>query len=459
MTVLIDLGEIGADMPARAAPRPVNRSRLLTCLGLVALLGLTMSASRRSPRLVEVATIRYDPSAAEASSYLLDGDRLYVRSAAMTAYRLSDGARLWQVPFGDSDVSSGVMRAGGHLITATGRCDGPPGPGLTALDQRTGRELWRLPGRPVGRFATGAIAVNGRPPGDGCDDDQQSGLADEPTNGPMVRLQAVDPGTGRVIWELPDTSWLTVQTGYDATGTITRIVIADVTGAVRGIDLATGRVTATARLPDVAEAYQRTDYHSPAVTMSVAGDLFVIMLPVAENSVEVTAYSVRDLRRLWDRRFPLEPGHGGPDSSIWYVPCGRLFCVHLPSTTYAVDPDTGAVRWRLSELRVVGSTDRWLLLADSMENRGVFRIIDSGTGRMSELTTGYTSGIVAFDRGRVVFSYNRFDTTAFTVFDLTSRRSRFLGRVPGTYQYCDYSDRYLACTDGRTFLRVWRVVE
>jgi outer membrane protein assembly factor BamB len=464
--VSIDLGELGRE-DAATGPGPLawdaaepewslparwawNRARrLLLCLGVVVLAGLTMSASRPSPGLVEVATIRYD-SVAPGSQFVLAGDAMYLRSAGepatLVGYRLSDGARLWRVPLAAGDEVAGMRRLAGNLFTSTGRCPSFHDSVLLALDERTGGERWRRPGRLIGLTADGVLIATPAPD-TGCNDVVEV---------LPVQLRLLDPASGQTRWSLPDILLSTVQFTTVQDGTITDLVAVDRTGAARSVDVVTGRVTATAQLPEAVLAYQQRLQHLPGTGVSIVAGLLIAGTSEG-GSLVATAYSPKTLQRRWSQPITPTPPVASTDEFAWYFDCGRLLCLRSSTGTVAVDPATGGNRWRLPGVDLAAGTDRWLLMLQDLRTGDSLRVVDSGTGSIVTAAAGYASAVASLTDRWLVAAFVWQGTTAFEILDLTNREHRFLGRVPGRYDFCQLAGDRLVCIDGTSTMWIWRI--
>ncbi len=261
----------------------------------------------------------------------LDGERLYVvrttgfERGTMTAYRLADGAQLWQASRGIG-AQQGNRRPGGpairhdHTFTVQGgyplhitssrihqgdtwqRHDAF----TTALDPATGRQLWTRPGWPIGPD-TALAGTSSRD------------LLLLEQWGPEARVKtAVHPATGDVAWDTPKEPGWTRQGGG-------HLVSRAPDGALTSYDIHTG-----ARLATTSAATGAGDAHGHRV----AGDV-VLMWQQAPRP-EVVAYEADTLAERWRAPVPADSTVGD---------CRTVVCVHGPYGVAALDPDTGAIRW------------------------------------------------------------------------------------------------------------------
>lgn len=127
-----------------------------------------------------------------SSSPITDGERLYAyfESFGLYAYDL-DGALLWQKDLGDKRMrnefgeGSTPVLHGNTLVIVWDHLNGESF--ITALDKRTGAELWRVPRQEIDTWATPLVLeVNGRA---------------QVIVPAMERVRSYDLATGDVVWE------------------------------------------------------------------------------------------------------------------------------------------------------------------------------------------------------------------------------------------------------------------
>jgi outer membrane protein assembly factor BamB len=339
--VVIDLGEVRGPPEIAERRRDPRRLRALgVAAALLAVLGL-VTAPAPGPTIR--AEIRI-PSAVGDSMYV-HGDRLYVMrphgnqvvrgERVLTAYRLPDGARLWQSRIPESGQSfRGVIATGDVLLLpgyGPGGTDANGGGGseVVALDHRTGRQRWRLAGTLVGTVeSSGADRVllgTGR---------------EVPNPSGRETLTAVDVRTGAPAWSYqppPDAQFSTVDPADGPAAIVSGLT----SGRVEVRELRTGDVIAAA---GVRPPIEPVDPVTPGVVlgteqwMSVIGDLILI---TDGRAATLTAYGLRDLDRRWTTTWD--------SGDNWYYSPGcddELICLHLrDGAVRALEARTGRLRW------------------------------------------------------------------------------------------------------------------
>jgi putative pyrroloquinoline-quinone binding quinoprotein len=271
-------------------------------VAMAAALAATMagSAALPGPALTPVFT-------APGSSFVIGQDRLYVVDSVtpggtITAYRLADGAIVWQRSWAAPGLLLSTWQ--GLLLARTVLTDETEH--TSRLDPDTGRPLWISDGRQTGH--SGERLLLERPLHDA-----------RPFDPPFV-VAAVDPDTG-------DPGWVRQLSGWSAqtvAGGPERLVALTDQGTLVAYDPATGEP-----LRSVATASSR-EQADPSVAGSV-----VLLHDRVENGFAVTAYDLETLARLWTLSDPVaEIGS-----------CGELLCLHGPEPPRAVDPRTGRTVW------------------------------------------------------------------------------------------------------------------
>jgi outer membrane protein assembly factor BamB len=218
-----------------------------------------------------------------------------------------------------------------------------------ALDAATGAVRWRQPGDPSLGTADSIV------------------LADwDAVRNSMRDMRMVRTADGRQRWALPRAaavdSWTT--TGVDPERP-DRLITVDRAGRVEVRRLSDGGVVAgmTAPRPPGPQEGALQLYSSGA-------HLFVIRLDGAEQMI--TAYEVDTLRARWQRSYP---------SATGVFDCGALLCAGAADGEVdALDPATGAVRWRAAGWDYARSAGDGTLLVESHET-GRHGLVDEATGR------------------------------------------------------------------------------
>jgi hypothetical protein len=336
----IDLGEMprgqrpGADGPSqwrtRAWRAAVPRGRR-PWLSVVAVVALALTIAADATPTPPWAELRF--TVPGERSYL-DGERLYVvrttgfQRGSMTAYRLADGAQLWQVSRGvgaqqDSRRPGGPAIRHDHTFTVQG---GHPlhitssrihegdtwqrhDAFTTALDPSTGRQLWTRPGWPIAPDT----ALAGTSSGDVL-------LLERLTPGARLTT-AVHQSTGDVAWEVWKGPGWTRQAGG-------HLVSLDPEGGLTSYDIHTGTRLAAAGAGG--GGGDDAAVRGPRIT-----DGLVLMWQQTARP-EMIAYEADTLAERWRVPVPADSTAGD---------CRTIVCVHGPYGVAVLDPETGATRW------------------------------------------------------------------------------------------------------------------
>lgn len=311
-------------------------------LGAAAAIGLGLFAvllMRRGPAEIDarvvwlVATgdaIRVAPAS--------DDGRLYACSEDGWLYALdvADGRLLWQTPLGPASCPPLADRDGLYVATRHSR--------LVALDPRTGAPRWSQNlARPAARTlalcgdALLAVDDSGLLQAFRANDGQVRGrwaLATMPCVGPLSdgfgryfltfpdgRVEARDPD-GRLLWSTD----LGRTAARHATLTDERLYLGDDDGQVAALEPRSGRLVTKVR-----------------VTAGVVAPPVVAEGWIWVVTADRTLYGVApDPEHSWTRRLPTRP-----TGSL--ARCGGyLWLVGADRCLRAVDPQTGAPRWRLN---------------------------------------------------------------------------------------------------------------
>jgi outer membrane protein assembly factor BamB len=440
VVALIDLDRMG---PVGGAPtrrdrlgaRPVTKAFAAAALLLVAAAGGSAPAGGRG--LEKVLTV----ATTSQSRYVIGADALYLSTvdadfSGHVERHALDGSRSrvgddpdWSIRF-PSSLSGLLVRPAAHVLLVSGFAVA-----ATAVDTRTGRELWRN-GAGMVMAASDAIVL--------------LAMVDEDDH--EVRdLQAVRLRTGERVWSRevhPAADWHFVgATTHD--GLPRYVVIVDVVGTVTTVRVSDGAVVATR---DLGVEPRRTDdgYRDDFVEVSAVDDnLYVAERPAGTASL--TAYRVSDLAPLWRA----SPGAVGRLS-----PCGPVVCVNDDSgTTAAVDARTGQLRW---------TTDRWVLIRGTVGDGPLLAspgqaaetvLLDARTGRQVG-QVGTASDIEG--SARLLLRRDATDPGRTFVADLNasgSGGSRLLGQLDATTsEPCTATGAYVACPSVLNTTSVWRVL-
>jgi outer membrane protein assembly factor BamB len=297
--------------------RAASRRVWWTTAAVTVLLMLTTGAAAapRPPWLVPHFTV---PTRMNGDVWPQVSDQvLYVNeftntAQLLTAYRLSDGALLWQA----AEASLWYDLPVRFTYQVTG--DGLPREETIALDPDTGWERWSAPGGPAA-VADGMLLLSRELP----EPDPRDGPLPAGEQRPYFALTAVDRDTGHEVWSLPSVHLHSYA--YDGSGLATRLVTLDRDGQLTSYDVGSGDPVAT-----VSGAAG-----SGTADPSVTGDLVLIRSPV--DSL-VTAYDVETLALRWRIDVAVD--------IVDIVSCGPVICLNLTDgRPQAIDPATGELVW------------------------------------------------------------------------------------------------------------------
>ncbi|SIN30383.1 PQQ-binding-like beta-propeller repeat protein [Micromonospora cremea] len=307
---VIDLGEdwsIRPDRPDHARRR--SAPRLVGLLAAAVLLTLLAGGSAvPQPSLVPIRLLAVGGSV----NFQLTDDRVFtVRSqdgspVVITAYRVTNGARLWQTTLNaGNEVLQPVPGAGVLLVWG--------GTSLTVLDVGTGQIRWQR---------AGVTGVEFLP------DNQRMLLFSEDAG-----LQLLTIGSGQPDWSRQVSAGTNVTVALDSAGqhTLGWVVNWEPDGTIRILDEASGQTLRTGKLP----ASIGDPARSPEAVLGI--DRLVLTFITAGDGTVITAYDSATLARTWQATIP-EP-------SFRFGRCGPMICVGGTNLT-AIDPATGSIRWR-----------------------------------------------------------------------------------------------------------------
>lgn len=404
------------------------------------------------------------------AAFTLDNAALYVvgvpETGTVTAYRLRDGRQAWRVP--DIPGTAGLSSTTAVLSTYPARCADDEDLTFTMLDASSGAARWRHAGTPVAASADGARYVlreRGTPPGCTGGTDMRSPDADGSpavvgTGAAVDRLVALDTTTGAAGWTRPlDASTVVAPVAagsgspagmvtVSGLATVSGLVTLAADGTLQSLDPATGAPRATVRLP-AAPTAARAD--PPSVRLLTAGRMLVLAAPVADaRAVGLSAYDPLTLAPQWTVQVPL------PATDVVYEPCGSLLCADGPDSTVAVDPATGALRWRLDGL--VRQAGQRIAVATQVPATDTTRLVDVATGRVTRTLAHSVVVGAAAPAARLVLSRTDGGRTAFSVLDLDTGDLREVGDATGRYDSCQAGTGYLACrTTDSAAVHLWRI--
>lgn len=444
---VIELGEVRGEPAAEPGGRHPRRHRALLATVAVALTVLGLGGSAAVAGSAYVGSVPLNLGQAME----VDGDRLYVvdrqqvqaagGGRRVLAYRLPDGARLWDVvvPFSGGEFGT-LLTVRGVLLTARYDVDG--GNEIIALDAATGAPRWRRSGWPlgVGDRSSGLMLVG--------DDNGLPG-----SSGALNLVAAVRTETGEVAWEYRPPPGAIVRTGWDGTvDGATHLVTGLPSGRVEVRDPADARLVAVV-VADPGPPVPPEARDQLPDWLFVVGDLLMVQGP---RRGSFTAYGLPDLGRRWSTT--VEDGR-----VAWYAgqSCGDVLCLQLGSQEVrALDRRTGRTRWTAgwAYLERVGP----LLLAsraDGPYGRATdLWLVDPATGRsVRELGRWGIVGRRAVGGDVVVVSQDLLARrTWFGVVDPATRDVHVVGVANGVIGECRLGRDSLLCRRTDLSVGIWR---
>jgi outer membrane protein assembly factor BamB len=365
-----------------------------------------------------------------AAAFVLSPDSLYAASfgtnpnseSAVRAYSLTDGSVRWATAL-PQNVQNLVYDGTAHVLM--GRSG--TAPEVSFLDARTGEVLWRDESP-----ATGVVTLSG---------DTVLLQADVPRGGRALRL--VEARTGRQIWRRvvdaagyfgPDDVW---------DGTSARVIAADGRGRVIVLRYADGAVLARGEL-DVRIPRPDDVLNTDLVGISTVGDTLYVSRR-ERGATTLTAWAVPAVRRLWQSA-------GAPVGRV--LDCGAVLCVADDGQVSGIDPGTGAVRWRRSDLAFALRNDDHSLYAYDRQDTPHMSLLDAVTGvQLRALGPAVQVGDVLL----------RYDTavvgrTLVEVGNPADGTLHVAGALATAAPYgCEAEGPYLACPTIAGPTQVWRV--
>jgi outer membrane protein assembly factor BamB len=465
-TPTIDLGTLASGNPEDEEPQPARTSshlrrywrdrarRRMVALSAVSMLliALPTAAATSAPRLDPLFTVPAGDAA------LLDDGRLYVLRGAsgdrpddtLTAYRLSDGAVLWEAVDTDNpgyDFAVLQVRGGVPLLTrvlppesgGVPALGGPPAfvAVTTAYDPSAGAMRWSHEGW-VGPTGDGNLVILLEPSG-----------SEHPWD--RMRPTAIDLGTGEVIWTAPAATRWTYGSPADDAG---YLVTMDEDGQLTTYDVDTGTKLGTRTLPTEVAGADPYD-----LSLQAADDLVILQDRSAQT---LHAYDVASLAHRWTVQVP--------STAVLNDGCGPVLCLLVleDNDLHGIDPDTGESHWSVdlaaedrapSWPRAFGPIPDTLLAGD--------RIRDAATGEQllaldgwEDRTGGLSQASVHQQDPVLVWRERRGADTGPRIWFGQLRSQplpvEVLGYTAGWFDGCDATTRHLACR-GEGDLYVWHI--
>ncbi|WP_203917478.1 outer membrane protein assembly factor BamB family protein [Rugosimonospora africana] len=374
---MIDLGVLGPGSE-RAHPfrrKAVRRGSRLGIVLLIVALSLTLSGELgpASARLRVLSSLPF----ASGAQYVIDGDTAFVAAVGrggnrVSGYDLASGRRLWSTTVASLSTLVNLQAAEGVLV-ATMYAPGLDGDHTVALDEASGRVLWHDRYSmdmllPAGRVLLAhSYAVDTGPVA------RQGVMLSEQL---ATSVEAVDLRSGRSVWTYGlDAGCQHAATGQPASGT--RLAVLCPGGDLRVVDLMTGRVLRSTRVPPPKSGTSGVESAAAGTTGSgdagsagagsgdaadeTGGDdsgdsgdgddrdtlgIAPVLSTIGERllvgsdgngSMRVIAYDADTLRTLWTVT--------GTGTTYGTYPCAQLLCLSDDRGLTVLDPDSGKERW------------------------------------------------------------------------------------------------------------------
>lgn len=353
---VIELGDVTAGRPPDTeADRIRPRSRRLGA----ALAGLSLLVCAGSAPAAEPGVrLLWSAEMASESNVMVSGDTaLLVRAGertGITAFRLTDGARLWDRELPGSLAGFRVTPGGGPVLLSVEPPPAGPEPvtrTTIALRTGTGEQIWQRPGE------VHALAV----------DDDSTLLIRYDGQGGILGLARVRLTDGTPYWDRPVSAVQEVAVESDH-GRPTRLVTNSPTGQLTVLRYTDAAVLIERRIPGLTT--------EPAIGRYVTLQAEDGRLVVLHSDGERTYSAAYDLQTLTE----IPRVGSGADISF---SCGVVLCGHAAADMVALDPETGRELWRYPDvagISVIGS-DRMLIDVQGAGNTCWWRAGAGGSWR------------------------------------------------------------------------------
>ncbi|MEU4559606.1 PQQ-binding-like beta-propeller repeat protein [Actinoplanes sp. NPDC023936] len=437
MTV-IELGEynvpIEPDPPARPEFNPRNVRRfLLAGVVLACLLLLGAGGPHAAPLVRDVWSVPMT----DQDSMSVRGDGIFLLRdtgagrVRLTAYEPATGAVRWAresagiVSWMRQGEEAGLLLIPGDEKLATVEFeDGSQGQvawgiNTTALDSRTGRQLWKTAGEAQAAAATSVL------------------LAERDSSGNYVSVRLVDARTGAEIWQRPAGGALHLIVKNEGPSP-TLIVLASNDGRATVLRYADGSLIAQKKLPWSAGSDDDDTY------LSVVEDLVLVSRNYWQRAV-VTAYRTGSLERLWET----ETG-----AYSYVSECGPVLCITDGALLRGLDPRTGREVWNRSGASGGAAPVGDRLIASDGADPPAQVVLDPATGE--QIGSGGIGWLMRYEayQNSVVLLHRIYDQgplrDAVDHLDLTTGEITRVGQLQSSADVqqgwrCDSTGRYLAC--------------
>lgn len=426
--VLIELGEghgavADAGWPRTRSPH-ARRRRWRTC-GLVAALVLALVVGGAGPLSGPALRLVARVPVGGGSSVLVDGDRVVVLGTGqvLTGFAVPGGRQVWRTPL--SVTASGAsMTAADGVVLVTRDEDSPDYDNTEAVDEATGRVLWRTRDSVLLPLVTSGTALV------------------QPSGTQLLTL--VSMRTGAVRWTVSTVGCQFTFDRAEVPPDPDAFALLCTGGRLDLVRLPAGTVTTVPLVP-------RGETWPPTGPQLIsAGPVLVVEHTDGAAGTVIEAYRWLGGDRAWTR-----PGF---DQNDILYPCGDDVCVQTHGTGVPLDPLTGAV---------VGTATGappgcCVPAAQPVVADGTLLLVPAGRTappgsspatfvvRVQPPATGQALQPYPVDPGHPV------GATVVEVVDAAGR-VRPLQRLPGVVaNYCGATGTYLVCPSAPGWASVWR---
>lgn len=454
MTGVIELGDGDTWAPVEVAPRRGISVR--TRVGLMLIVAFALLSGAQPPA-APLLTVVADVDVAVSTTVLLTPSDLYVgeRDGMLTDYQVPGGAKRWQTmmpyPIGELSIDA---RTDVLLVIAPD--DVPQIGHLSALSGDGGITLWSVDQSSVVDARPGRLLIE----------------LEDPATAPVLRW--IDIRSGQAVWSRAVSPGADVATGGDQNGLGPEpVLVTDVDGGAMLLDSSNGEVLATGNFGSLVSNIVLTPgppaRGAPPTASGDPIDMFGSAVLVQDRRGaapgSLTAFDVATLAHRWE-----------VTGDLLGVPfrCGPNVCIGSVDGLRALDPATGATRWRSSLWQYATALDPSRLVAFSIGvvatdlggaaatvhgGQQTTGIIDATTGRTLDnfgatdvrlVTNGSGPALLASSTGLNSFALYRLDTVP--------AGPQLLGDVTGVDpRFCLAAGDKLACVTHQGSIRVWRV--
>ncbi|MFC7527686.1 PQQ-binding-like beta-propeller repeat protein [Actinoplanes sp. GCM10030250] len=447
---VIELGEVGAagQEPESHSAGPWFNPRLWrrwAAAGVVLLCVLVLGASGRPvPPLVHRVWdaelgISYQTTVREDGIFVY---QLKVDGAELISYEPATGAVRWKrgLDGAPSYLAQGI-EAGLLLISGDEEYaeieleDGGQGTivyagATTAIDARTGEQLWKQPGE-VQVTAPDTVL-----------------LGERTRTGDLSSIRVVRARDGSDVWKRTVAGAEQASVQQDGPRP-SRIVTADAHGNVTVLRYDDGAIVTRRRLPWSPPRPSAGTFSY----LTIANDLAIV---VSQDNLEsgITAYRIDNLQEVWQTR---------GTSYAFPQDCGPVLCLAENTAVYGIDPLTGRRLWNLpGRGSVVQVADNRLLASTAGPEPAHQVLLEPATGK--PVGAGAPGSPLSSALGQeAIILVNRFytagaSTSSVTRMDVQTGRLTRIGMAEdvdtgqcgtsGHYLACDWSGRLVVTTFG-----------